>query len=38
MKTNNKLRAYILPGSTAALLFSCVIVDIFSDEPKTTPK
>src|SRR5881394_2409597 len=30
MKTNNKLSAYILRGSTAALLFSCVIVALCS--------
>ena len=30
MKTNNKISAYILRGSTAALLFSCVIVAICS--------
>src|SRR5206468_11376201 len=30
MKTNNKLNAYILRGSTTALLFSCVIVALCS--------
>src|SRR5205809_7319617 len=30
MKTNNKLSAYILRGSTGALLFSCVIVALCS--------
>jgi hypothetical protein len=30
MKTNSKLSAYILRGSTAALLFSCVIVALCS--------
>src|SRR5262249_30538869 len=30
MKTNNKINAYILPGSTVALLFSCVIVALCS--------
>src|SRR5262249_34438124 len=30
MKTNNKLSAYILRGSTTALLFSCVIVALCS--------
>src|SRR4029077_11571243 len=30
MKTNNKLSAYILRGSTGALLFSCVIVELCS--------
>src|ERR1043166_3217396 len=30
MKTNNKIRAYILRGSTAALLLSCVIVALCS--------
>src|SRR6266516_205453 len=30
MKTNSKLSAYILRGSTAALLFSCVIVELCS--------
>jgi hypothetical protein len=30
MKTNNKISAYILRGSTAALLFSCVIVALCS--------
>ena len=30
MKTNKKISAYILPGSTAALLFSCVIVALCS--------
>jgi hypothetical protein len=30
MKTNNKLGAYILRGSTTALLFSCVIVALCS--------
>src|SRR5262245_12668526 len=30
MKTNNKLNAYILRGSTIALLFSCVIVVLCS--------
>jgi hypothetical protein len=28
MKTNSKLSAYILRGTTAALLFSCVIVGL----------
>src|SRR5881275_3122601 len=30
MKTNNKLSAYILRGSTTALLFSCLIVALCS--------
>src|SRR4030095_4198780 len=30
MKTNSKVSAYILRGSTAALLFSCVIVALCS--------
>ena len=30
MKTNDKLSAYILRGSTGALLFSCVIVTLCS--------
>src|SRR4030095_7121961 len=30
MKTNNKLGAYILRSSTGALLFSCVLVALFS--------
>jgi hypothetical protein len=30
MKTNNKISAYILRGSTTALLFSCVIVALCS--------
>src|SRR5215475_6295336 len=30
MKTNNKLSAYILRGSTTALLFSCVLVALCS--------
>src|SRR5215211_1511679 len=30
MKTNNKIGAYILRGSTAALLLSCVIVALCS--------
>src|SRR5436190_4007012 len=30
MKTNNKINAYILRGSTTALLFSCVIVALCS--------
>ena len=40
MKTNNKLSAYILRGSTGALLFSCVIVAICSaiNVPKQPPK
>jgi hypothetical protein len=32
MKTNNKLSAYILRCSTAALLFWCVIFGLFSDQ------
>ena len=40
MKTNNKISAYILRGSTAALLFSCVIVALCSaiNLPKQPPK
>jgi hypothetical protein len=40
MKTKNKISAYILRGSTAALLFSCVIVAICSaiNLPKRSPK
>ena len=40
MKTNNKLSAYILRGSTAALLFSCVIVALCSaiNLPEQPPK
>src|SRR5262245_9936956 len=40
MKTNNKLNAYILRGSTAALLFSCVIVALCSaiNLPEQPPK
>src|SRR5262245_40949850 len=40
MKTNNKLSAYILRGSTTALLFSCVIVAICSaiSVPEQPPK
>src|SRR5437667_7071634 len=42
MKTNNKLSAYILRGSTTALLFSCVIVALCSainlpEPPKARP-
>src|SRR5213083_607128 len=40
MKTKNKLGAYILRGSTTALLFSCVIVAICSaiNLPEQPPK
>src|SRR5947208_628851 len=40
MKTNSKLSAYILGGSTTALLFSCVIVAICSaiNLPEQPPK
>ena len=40
MKTNNKISAYILRGSTAALLFSCVIVALCSaiNLPEQPPK
>src|SRR4029453_291468 len=40
MKTNNKISAYILRGSTAALLFSCVIVALCSaiNLPNNSPK
>src|SRR4029453_13881806 len=40
MKTNNKLSAYILRGSTTALLFSCVIVALCSaiNLPEKPPK
>ena len=40
MKTNNKLSAYILRGSTTALLFSCVIVALCSaiNLPEQPPK
>src|SRR5262249_2691166 len=40
MKTNNKLSAYILRGSTIALLFSCVIVALCSaiNLPEQPPK
>src|SRR4029453_13106784 len=40
MKTNNKLNAYILRGSTTALLFSCVIVVLCSaiNLPEQPPK
>src|SRR5215475_12862310 len=40
MKTNNKISAYILRGSTAALLFSCVIVALCSaiHVPEQGPK
>src|SRR4029453_7454753 len=40
MKTNNKVNAYILRGSTAALLFSCVIVVLCSaiNLPEQPPK
>jgi N-acetylneuraminic acid mutarotase len=40
MKTNNKLGAYILRGSTTALLFSCVIVALCSaiNLPEQPPK
>ena len=40
MKTNSKLSAYILRGSTAALLFSCVIVALCSaiNLPEQAPK
>ena len=42
MKTNNKLSAYILRGSTGALLFSCVIVALCSaihlpEQPRKAP-
>jgi N-acetylneuraminic acid mutarotase len=42
MKTKNKLSAYILRGSTAALLFSCVIVALSSatnlpEQPRKIP-
>src|SRR5438876_12211575 len=42
MKTNSKLSAYILGGSTAALLFSCVIVALCSginlpEQPRKAP-
>src|SRR5215813_1664655 len=43
MKTNNKLNAYILRGSTTALLFLCVIIALCSainlpeQPPKTLP-
>jgi hypothetical protein len=42
MKTNSKLSAYILRGSTAALLFSCVIVALCSainlpEQPSKAP-
>jgi hypothetical protein len=40
MKRNSKLSAYILRGSTGALLFSCVIVALCSaiNLPKQPPK
>ena len=40
MKTNNKISAYILRGSTAALLLSCVIVALCSaiNLPEQPPK
>ena len=40
MKTNNKISAYILRGSAAALLFSCVIVALCSaiNLPEQPPK
>src|SRR5438876_40382 len=40
MKTNNKLSAYILRGSTTALLFSCVLVALCSaiNFPEQPPK
>src|SRR4029450_717080 len=40
MKTNSKISAYILRGSTAALLFSCGIVALCSaiNLPKQSPK
>jgi hypothetical protein len=40
MKTNNKISGYILRGSTAALLFSCVIVALCSaiNLPEQLPK
>ena len=40
MKTNNKISAYILRGSTAALLFSCLIVALCSaiNLPEQAPK
>ena len=40
MKTNNKLSAYILRGSTGALLFSCAIVALCSaiNLPGQAPK
>ena len=40
MKTNNKLSAYILRGSTTALFFSCVIVALCSaiNLPEQPPK
>ena len=42
MKTKNKLSAYILRGSTGALLFSCVIVELcsainLSEQPRKAP-
>src|SRR4030095_12954367 len=40
MKRNNKLSAYILRGSTTALLFSCVLVVLCSaiNLPEQPPK
>src|SRR5215510_13181005 len=40
MKTNNKLNAYILRGSTTALLFLCVIIALCSaiNLPEQPPK
>src|SRR5262249_41608057 len=40
MKTNNKLNAYILRGSTTVLLFSCVIVALCLaiNLPEQTPR
>ena len=40
MKTNSKLSAYILRGSTTALLFTCVIVALCSaiNLPEQPPK
>ena len=40
MRTNNKISAYILRGSTTALLFSCLIVALCSaiNLPEQLPK
>jgi hypothetical protein len=40
MKTNSKISAYILRGSTAAIFFSCVIVALCSaiNLPEQPPK